>query len=78
MHETAQNYVDNINVTDLQKLEKLHIKQNKAQFDINFLINCKNFCVFPKFINIYLPNVDEFVWTRFVWNKEKTSKQCNT
>ena len=52
------NYID-INVCDLRKLEKLHIKRNKAQLDINFLINCKNFGVFPKFINVYLPNVDE-------------------
>ena len=58
MHDIAQNYI-NINVSDLRKLQKLHIKQNKAQLDINFLINCKNFGVFPKFINVYLPNVDE-------------------
>ena len=58
IHDIAQNYI-NINVSDLRKLEKLHIKRNKAQLDINFLINCKNFGVFPKFINVYLPNVDE-------------------
>ena len=58
IHDIAQNYID-INVSDLRKLEKLHIKRNKAQFDLNFLINCKNFGVFPKFINVYLPNVDE-------------------
>ena len=58
IHDIAQNYID-INVSDLRKLEKLHIKRNKAQLDINFLINCKNFRVFPKFINVYLPNVDE-------------------
>ena len=53
-----EKYID-INVSDLRKLEKLHIKQNKAQLDINFLINCKNFGVFPKFINVYLPNADK-------------------
>ena len=58
IHDIAQNYID-VNVSDLRKLEKLHIKRNKAQLDINFLINCKNFGVFPKFINVYLPNVDE-------------------
>ena len=31
----------------------------KAQLDINFLINCKSFGVFLKFINVYLPNVVE-------------------
>ena len=49
IHDIAQNYID-INVGDLR---------NKAQVGINFLINCKNFGVFLKFINIYLPNVDE-------------------
>ena len=29
------------------------------QLDINFLISCRNFGVFPKFINVYLPNIDE-------------------
>ena len=28
----------------------------KAQLDMNFLINCQN-VVFPKFINVYLPNL---------------------
>ena len=58
IHDIAQNYID-INVSDLPKLEKLHIKRDKAQLEINFLIDCKNFGVFPKFINVYLPNVDE-------------------
>ena len=48
-----------MNVSDLRKLEKLHIKGNKAQLDINFLISCKNFGVFPKFINVYLLNIDK-------------------
>ena len=52
-----QKYID-INVSDLRKLEKLHIKRNKAQLVINFLINCKNFGVFPRFINVYLLNFD--------------------
>ena len=49
IHDIAQNYID-INVGDLR---------NKVQVGINFLINCKNFGVFPKLINVYLPNVDE-------------------
>ena len=57
MHDTAPNYID-INVRELQKLEKLHIKRNKPQLDINFSINCKNCFVFSKFINVNLPNVD--------------------
>ena len=54
----AQNSID-INVCDLLKLENLHINRNKVQLDINFLINYKNFCVFWKFVNVYLPNVGE-------------------
>ena len=38
--------------------QKLHIKRNKAQLDINFLSNCKNSGVFPKFI-VHLLNVDK-------------------
>ena len=53
-----QKYI-NINVSDLRKLQKLHIKLNKAHLGINFLTNCKNFGVFPKFFNVYLPNVQE-------------------
>ena len=36
----------NLNVSELRKLEKLHVKQNKAKNDINFLKNCKRFYVF--------------------------------
>ena len=47
-------------VSDLHKLEKLHIKRNKSQFDINFLINCKTFGDFPKFIYVNIRNMDEY------------------
>ena len=30
----------------------------KAQLDIYFLINCKHFDVFPKFVSIFLPKKD--------------------
>ena len=55
VHDIAHNYID-IKVSDLRKL---HIKRNKVQLDINFLISCRNFGVFPKLINVYLPNIDE-------------------
>ena len=35
IHDIAHKYKD-INVSDLRKLEKLHIKRNKSQLDINF------------------------------------------
>ena len=47
-------------VSDLHKLEKLHIKRNKSQFHINFLINCKTFGDFPKFIYVNIRNMDEY------------------
>ena len=37
----------------------IHSNAHKAQLNINFLTNCKNLAVFPEFINVYLPNVDE-------------------
>ena len=59
IHDIARKYKD-INVSDLRKLEKLHIKRNKSQLDINFLINCKTFGVFPKFIYVNIRNIDEY------------------
>ena len=59
IHDIARKYKD-INVSDLCKLEKLHIKRNKSQLDTNFLINCKTFGVFPKFIFVNIWNIDEY------------------
>ena len=59
IHDIARKYKD-INVSALNKLEKLHIKRNKSQPDINFLINCKTFGAFPKFIYINIRNIDEY------------------
>ena len=58
IHGISRKYKD-INVSDLRRLEKLHIKQNKWQLNINFLINCKTFCVFPKFIYVNIRNIYE-------------------
>ena len=59
IHDIARKYKD-INVSDLRKLEKLHIRRNKSQLDINFLINYKTFGVFPKFIYVNIRNIDEY------------------
>ena len=59
IHDIACKYND-INVSDLRKLEKLHIKRNKSQLDINFLINCKISGVFPRFIYANIRNIDEY------------------
>ena len=48
IHHIARRYKD-ITVSDLRKLEKLHIKRNKSQLDINVLINWKTFGAFPEF-----------------------------
>ena len=59
IHDIACKYKE-INVSDLRKLEKLHIKRNKSQLEINFLIKCKTFGVFPKFIYVNIRNIDEY------------------
>ena len=49
IHDAARKYKDT-NVIDLRKLEQVHIRRKKSQLDIKFLIKCKTFGVFPKFI----------------------------
>ena len=50
MHDIARKYKA-INISDLHKLEKLHITENKPQLDINVLINFKTFGVLQ---NLYM------------------------
>ena len=38
-----------------RKLEKLSLKVNKANLDINFLLNCRKLSVTPKFLFFNLP-----------------------
>ena len=47
----------NVTVKDFRKYEKLEHKKNKLKFDIDFLNNCKQFVVYPKFLIFKLPNV---------------------
>ena len=47
----------NATVKDFRKYEKLERKKNKLKFDIDFLNNCKQFDVYPKFLIFKLPNV---------------------
>ena len=44
-------------VKDFRKYEKLEYKENKLKLDINFLNNCKELGVYPKFLIFKLPNV---------------------
>ena len=52
----AQKY-GNVTVKDLQKYEKLEYKKNKLKLDINFLNNCKQLGLYPKFLIFKLLNV---------------------
>ena len=44
-------------VKDFRKYEKLEYKKNKLKSDIDFLNNCKQLGVYPKFLIFKLPNV---------------------
>ena len=47
----------NVIVKDFRKYEKLDCKKNKVKLDINFLNNCKQLGVYPKFLIFKLLNV---------------------
>ena len=56
--DIAQKY-ESIDFAELRKAEKLHLKTKKAELDVNFLSNCKNLQVIPKFLCFCLPATDE-------------------
>ena len=47
----------NVIVKDFRKYEKLEYKKNKLKLGIEFLNNCKQLGVYPKFVIFKLPNV---------------------
>ena len=47
----------NVTGKDFRKYEKLEYKKNKLKLDIDFLNNCKQLGVYPKFLIFKLPNV---------------------
>ena len=47
----------NATVNDFRKYEKLEYKKNKLKLDVDFLNNCKQLGVYPKFLIFKLPNV---------------------
>ena len=55
-NDIARKY-GNVTVKDFQKYEKLEYKKNKLKLDIDFLNNCKQLGVYPKFLIFKLPNV---------------------
>ena len=54
--DIARRY-GNVTVKDFRKYEKLEYKKNKLKLDIDFLNNCKQLGVYPKFLIFKLPNV---------------------
>ena len=55
-NDLARKYA-NVTVKDIRKYEKLDNKNNKLKLDIDFLNNCKQLGVYPKFLIFKLPNV---------------------
>ena len=55
-NDLARKY-GNVAVKDFCKYEKLQYKKNKLKLGIDFLNNCKQLSVYPKFLIFKLPNV---------------------
>ena len=57
-HDIVQKY-ENVDLSQLRKLEKISIKIGKAELDIRFLKNCKLYNATPKFLCFNLPGANE-------------------
>ena len=55
-NDIARKY-GNVTVKNFRKYEKLQYKKNKLKLDIDFLSNCKQLDVYPKFLIFKLLNV---------------------
>ena len=55
-NDIARKY-GNITVKHFRKYEKIQYKNNKLKLDIDFLNNCKQLGMYPKFLIFKLPNV---------------------
>ena len=64
-NDIAQKYAK-VPVKDFRKYEKLEYKKNKLKLDNDFLNNCKQFDMYPKFLIFKLPNVfnKDTLWIR--------------
>ena len=56
-YKFANSKYGNVTVNEFRKYEELEYKKNKLKLDIDLLSNCKQFCVYPKFLIFKLPNV---------------------
>ena len=57
-NDVARKY-GNVIVKDFRKYGKLNYKKNKLKLNIDFLNNCKQLDVYPKFLIFKLPNVSK-------------------
>ena len=55
-NDIARKY-GNVTVKDFHKYKKLEYKKKKLKLDIDFLNNCKQLGVYPKFVIFKLPDV---------------------
>ena len=60
-NDIARKY-GNVAVKDFRRYEKLEYKKNKLKLDIDFLNNCKQLGVYPKFVIFQLPNVSNTLY----------------
>ena len=51
----------NVTVKDSRKYEKLEYKKNKLKLDMDFINNCKQLGVYPKFLIFKLPNASDTI-----------------
>ena len=58
IHDLAHKYEGVVSISDFRKWEKLSIKKRKAELDINFLKNCQQFGVFPKYLCFNIPHAN--------------------
>ena len=58
IHDLAHENEGVVSISDFRKWEKLSIKKRKAELDINFLKNCQQFGVFPKYLCFNIPHVN--------------------
>ena len=55
IYDISNKYSEVFPISKLRKLEKLSLKVNKANLDINFLLNGRKLGVIPKFLFFNLP-----------------------
>ena len=66
-NDIARKY-RNVTVKNFRKHEKLEYKKNKLKLEIDFLNNCKQLDVYPKFLIFKLPNVSNKDALSIAWH----------